>query len=357
MALRHYGVVKGRVLDYRHAHAANPHFQILIEVHGVKFRASVNARSNLFPSELLYCALDDFEHPMTDILEQLPIGYSPLARHKDSGALDYIRANLFAAKDMVVLPFTLPGPDNDLNEKLETFVKRAIHEYTGDPMSREVAYPLIYAFGEPWGPEVHTPDKIFGFLPGNGIHDIHMNQGNMRQWQRDDGIWQDGGLLFYFPQHDQWAAVFLAFQTQSFHTDDKTGRRLLHEPTPQYPEPEALPHIPARVDKPIVRIIAALVNPAGEDTGRESITLKNTTDTTINLDNWVIVDKHRQYEILQNITLHAGESKAVRLSGMGARLSNKGGTITLLNPEGIKIDGVAYTQRQVARHPGAPLKF
>ena len=38
-------------------------------------------------------------------------------------------------------------------------------------------------------------DKIFGFLPGNGIHDIHMNQGNSSRFVRDDGVWQDGGLL------------------------------------------------------------------------------------------------------------------------------------------------------------------
>jgi len=34
---------------------------------------------------------------------------------------------------------------------------------------------LIYAFGEPWVNE-RQKDKIFGFKPGNGIHDIHMNQ-------------------------------------------------------------------------------------------------------------------------------------------------------------------------------------
>ena len=43
---------------------------------------------------------------------------------------------------------------------------------------------------------------------------------------RDDGVWQDGGLLFHFPDTNQWVAVFLAFQSQSWHTDDPTGHAL-----------------------------------------------------------------------------------------------------------------------------------
>jgi hypothetical protein len=39
-----------------------------------------------------------------------------------------------------------------------------------------------------------------GFFPGAGIHNIHMNQGNDAKFAGDDGPWQDGGLLFSFPQ-------------------------------------------------------------------------------------------------------------------------------------------------------------
>ena len=54
-----------------------------------------------------------------------------------------------------------------------------------------------------------------GFVPGNGIHDIHMNQGNVGSFVRDDGVWQDGGVLFHFPGEQQWTAIFLKFQSQS----------------------------------------------------------------------------------------------------------------------------------------------
>ena len=66
------------------------------------------------------------------------------------------------------LPLSAAGPDNDLNEKIDAYVQRA--------MSDEDA--MIYAFGETWGPENNKADKYFGFKPGRGIHDIHFNQGN-----------------------------------------------------------------------------------------------------------------------------------------------------------------------------------
>ena len=53
------------------------------------------------------------------------------------------------------------------------------------------------------GPET-IGDKIFGFSPGNGVHDIHMNQGNTGRFREDDGVWQDGGLVLHYPATDQW---------------------------------------------------------------------------------------------------------------------------------------------------------
>ena len=37
------------------------------------------------------------------------------------------------------------------------------------------------------------------------------------------------------------------------------------------------------------------------------------------------------------------------LDGKGAQLGNKGGIITLLDPDGLKVDGVSYTRDQVRR--------
>jgi len=107
----------------------------------------------------------------------------------------------------------------------------------------------------------------------------------------------------------------------------------------------------------MVRIVSALIDPIGDDTGKELVTLKNMTETAINLEGWTLVDKNRQYETLATMEVAAGQTVEIHLSGHGAQLSNKGGTITLLNPEGIKIHGVAYSKGQVARRTGRVLKF
>jgi Uncharacterized conserved protein len=149
---------------------------------------------------------------------------------------------------MRILPANVPGPDNDLSDQVEHFVDRAIQESDA----------VVYAFGQRWGPEGTTKDKVFNFLPGNGVHDIHMNQGNVPPFLGDDGVWQDGGLLFQFPSTDQWVAVFLAFQSQAWHTDDRTGHTITDVITPG-PGPTPNPSEPDHA----VRIIAALVNPIG----------------------------------------------------------------------------------------------
>ena len=117
------------------------------------------------------------------------------------------------------LPFSVPG----LRQRPQR-EGRSRHAARGG--RREA---LVYAFGERWGPETGVKDKYFGFLPGNGIHDIHMNQGNSRAVRGDDGVFQDGGLLVHFPDQHEWIAIFLKFQSQTWHTDDKTGHSIAAE--------------------------------------------------------------------------------------------------------------------------------
>ena len=93
--------------------------------------------------------------------------------------------------------------------------------------NRAISSPgaMVYAFGSRFGPQ-KGKDPSFHFSPQLGVHDIHMNQGNSKKFAGDDGVFQDGALLINLPKGDQWIAVFLAFQSQSFHTDGKTGHTL-----------------------------------------------------------------------------------------------------------------------------------
>ena len=194
-----YGVLKGRPLHGVPGRGDNPHYQIHVVDDTTEYRIAVNVKSQESPSEVEYLVDEDFHHPITDALLARASGFAALPSRPDSGALDFIRGNLFDRMKMRPLPMNVPGPDNDLNEAVDRHVQAAIQEENA----------FVCAFGQRWGPEPATRDKIFGFLPGNGIHDIHMNQGNSSRFVNDDGVWQDGGLLFYFPSVTRWVAIFL----------------------------------------------------------------------------------------------------------------------------------------------------
>jgi hypothetical protein len=261
-----------------------------------------------------------------------------------SGALDYIRGNLFDRTNMRPLPFSVPGFDNDLNEKLDRLMQRAVADEDA----------LVCAFGERWGPEPGKKDKYFGFLPGNGIHDIHMNQGNSGQFVGDDGVYQDGGVLVQFPDQHEWVAVFLKFQSQSWHTDDTTGHRITAPPPSPAPGPPQPPPLPTS-DEPdgLVRIVAALVN-STQSPEVEVVTLLNTAPHDVSLAGWALLDSQKRRLPLSGV-LSAGGTVVAQIQQPMA-LSNKGGAITLVDEAGLKVHGVSYTREQ-ARHPGWTIVF
>ena len=228
MTLKSYGVLIGRAVGTRREGSADtPHYQIhLSDDQGTDYRAAVNVKSQEKPSDLLYFIDEDFRHPVTDRLEGLTGGWNPLPSGPGGPNLDFVRGNLFDPARMRPLPPDVSGPDNDLADLLDHHVRRAVD----DSDSR------LYVFGERWGPEPTVPDKVFGFLPGNGVHDIHMNQGNSVRFAQDDGVWQDGGLLLHFPGRSQWVAVFLAFQSQAWATDDVTGHALAPDGSLAHPD-------------------------------------------------------------------------------------------------------------------------
>jgi uncharacterized protein YukJ len=213
MPLSRYGVVRGTVAGvYRERQEERPHYQIHVLGGSTAFRVAINVENQRPLSELLFLVDDDFRHPVITALPPLQPGFTRLRPRPGSIALDYVRGELLRRGEMRPLPGNLAGPNNDLSDLLADYTGRA----TADPRAE------IFAFGDRWGPE-RNPDRIFGFSPGNGLHDIHMNQGNSAEYRNDDGTWQDGGLIFRFPREERWAAIFLAFQSQSWHTDDRSG--------------------------------------------------------------------------------------------------------------------------------------
>ena len=133
--------------------------------------------------------------------------------------------------------------------------------------------------------------------------------------------------------------MFMKFQSQIVHTNDPG------DPSGGSPVPD-----PAKpVEDGAVMIVAAMVNPKGDDVREEYLYLLNMTDHDIDLSGWMIADKLKKKDTIQNNVLGSGDITRVTLSGNGAQLSNDGGIITLLNKEGLKIHGVSYTKAQVSK--------
>lgn len=332
MPIDKYGVLKGKAIDDINGQGSSPHFQVKVSDDDL-FRIAINVKSQVEPSTLLYYVDEDFKHPILKDLVDLSFGFHELKSQPGKIALDFIRGNLFNVTKMKLLPYNLPGPDNDLNELLHKYIEKAISMENSE----------IYAFGQRWGPEKNKRDKYFGFKPGNGIHDIHMNQGNSKEWKKDDGVWQDGGIILHYPDENRWTAVFLAFQSQCFHTDDTTGHAI--------PEVCEIPTLAAAataaftIDKR-VRIIAALVNPAG--TEERSVSILNSTPESVSLNGWRLADRNKMKIDLTG-TLNPGETMRIPITGGDFTLPENGGIITLLDNRDLKVDGVSYTEEDASR--------
>jgi uncharacterized protein YukJ len=205
-----YGVLKGTVAGHLRD-ADDDHYQILVSAGGAMFRIAVNVHSSLKPPDLLFQSLTALPAALTTGLKALPPGFKKLASQPGGLAQDFVRGGIVNVHAFKVVPGNIPGAANDLKDKLEDAALAAMKQVGA----------LIFAFGARWGPE-KKKDQYFKFAPGNGIHDVHMNQGNDKGHAADDGVFHDGCLIFQYPA-GRPRAFFMAFQSQSFDTDDHTG--------------------------------------------------------------------------------------------------------------------------------------
>ncbi len=337
MPILRYGVLKGKALEGKVAGkpGKKPHFQIHILAAGEDHRIAVNVMSDQAPSELRFVLLEDFHDPLLAGLPALAEGYTAIPSVSGGLALDFVRKPLFDPAALRIVPLNVPGPSNDLAEIFGLHLQRAIDRGAD-----------VYAFGAKWGPEANKEDEYFHFLPGNGIHDIHMNQGSPPPHKGDNGIWQDGGLFIHFPAEDRWLAFFLVFQSQSFVTD---GQGNIAPEVGGEEEPGGQVVVTPAGGLASLRIVAALVNPPGDDVGHESVTLLNPTTDAVDLNGWKLADGHGKTLTLGGPSLAAGETLRIGLTGQNVQLGNKGGSLTLSNPAGLVAHGVSWTETQAGK--------
>lgn len=231
--IAHYGVWVGQPTRYEaqtlQQDPTSPHIYLYFtdssssSTSSKEPEAAINVRSTTKDTRLVFWVTRNFSNSITEQISELDEGFHLLSdyAHRSSNSryvrrhghnhshhhesrhnndtesnlrgLDFIRTQgLVNIKEGSVLPTESTNSKNDILDKLEPILTDAINQKAA-----------IYIFGSSYG---------------SGIHDIHMNQGSSGSF--DNGIYEDGALLFKFPD-GHWEAVFLAFASQRIPTNDQ----------------------------------------------------------------------------------------------------------------------------------------
>jgi uncharacterized protein YukJ len=218
MPIASYSVLAGRPTAGKVVSGASAHYQIAMQATGRPFTVAVNIQS-VDGSEVLYAIEEDFTPPDLVGLTALPMGVTKLQSGPGGLALDYVRNTVAGAPMITQAQMTLL-PQLQAKAKGGSAEEQMIQRARAKALENAVVTLLnmtiadkdgvIYAFGSAYA----DSGKV------DGIHDIHMNQGNpANNHGGDNGVWQDGALFINLPSKGTWTAVFIAFQTESWTTD------------------------------------------------------------------------------------------------------------------------------------------
>jgi uncharacterized protein YukJ len=223
MAIANYSVLAGDPTAGKVVSGSSPHYQITMQATGGPFTVAVNIESQ-DGSEVLYDIVENFTPPDEAGLLALPMGMTALKSEAGGLALDYVRSTvngqpMITKAQMTLLPEMKTAKAKGLSEEQKVLSRAraaALQNALVTLLNMTIADKdgVIYAFGSAYS----DSGKV------DGIHDIHMNQGNPvggknGGFSGENGTWSDGGLLIHLPSKGTWTAVFVAFQTESWTTD------------------------------------------------------------------------------------------------------------------------------------------
>jgi uncharacterized protein YukJ len=219
MPIQNYSVLKGKPTAGKVVSGNGTHYQITVEAMGGPFTVAVNIEST-DDSEVLYTINQSFTPPDVPGLTALPTGMSSLPSQPNGLALDFVREQIGGQPMITQASLTLlPKKISAANTKPEKAHAEALSDAVTTLISQAITdgNATLYAFGSAYADSGEV----------DGIHDIHMNQGNPISggFAGDNGIWQDGAMFLQAPSLSSdpphtWVAVFIAFQTESWDTDN-----------------------------------------------------------------------------------------------------------------------------------------
>jgi len=213
MPIPNYGVWVGTPTSYNAPSSSDssPHLDLHFKDSKGSYYANINVEStDDSDSRLVYWNVTELPSDFTAKLHALTPGYHALGLSSDL-ALDYIHSGLIDLSAGEILDYVPPSSSSttpSILPTLEPVLKQAIH-----------AHATVYIFGS----EYSDPAK--GKQPAvQGIHDVHMNQGNTGSFADDNAPKSDGALFIYVQDQGNagsgtWTGVFLAFASQASQTD------------------------------------------------------------------------------------------------------------------------------------------
>ncbi|KAK5659376.1 hypothetical protein OQA88_1469 [Cercophora sp. LCS_1] len=206
MPLKRYGVWKAKPLDWKGDAAPDHGYLRFTDNANGTYEAAVNVKSKSSDSRLVYW-LDALSNGLSLIqdITALEYGFHPAGAGAGSLGPDYLRGGFLDIQKGTLVSHDAPNERHDALDYLDPVFRQAI-DVNAD----------VYIFGQRYHDE--------GKSGKDGMHDIHMNQGNSGEWKDDNGTYQDGGILLHFAATDEqaehWQGVFLAFAVQACKTDD-----------------------------------------------------------------------------------------------------------------------------------------
>jgi uncharacterized protein YukJ len=205
-----YGFVKAKIVSEpklkssRHHNEIQYHLHVSMLIDGDKWDVAINVGTNDADDLLKYKLIFDFRHPIIQTLAAAEAGPQELTGQSALPALDFMRSDLLANTGKWRDSDVMDG--SDAVEPVATLGRllSKAHRETLD----------AYVFGR-------------FFKEGDGIHDVHLNQGSKSGFIHRPGddsndhndVWQDGAVMINVGE-PEWAAYFSAFNQQFVPTDD-----------------------------------------------------------------------------------------------------------------------------------------
>ncbi|KAH8205746.1 hypothetical protein TruAng_000022 [Truncatella angustata] len=207
MTIQRYGVWRGTATKWEPTQQDNDHGHITFTDGTTDdLDCAVDVKSKDSDSRIVFWNVVSFDesHPLAAKLVNISEGYQSITSHTPSGlGLDYLKGGLVNVQQGRILDYNESGPNNDILDFLNPILNAAVSQKAD-----------MYLYGSQ-------------YEEGDGIHDIHMNQGDVGKFAKENGVYQDGGMVFNFKSGSGdltgWQGVFLAFATQSTQTNSKGG--------------------------------------------------------------------------------------------------------------------------------------